>query len=156
MGSNQVDFGGMTFPASATAIICPSVGGVKGKGNGEPLPVDESLEFPHPPDPADELDPRIGPRVPDPEDRTQDPLLEKGDVETGDGVVLPEDPIPGLEAVPEPAQVHPEGVGHLRGFLGKACRNKEIFTGTFQKELFCQIAQVPNGAVVIHDPELIV
>ena len=82
-------------------------------------------------------------------------FLEKGDVKAGDGIVIPQDLLPGRQMAPRPAQIHPELMAPRRRFLCKASRNQEFFIDSFQKRLFRKAVEIPDGTVVIHDSELI-
>ena len=83
----------------------PHRGGIKRKGNGETGPVDEPLQLRHPPDAADKIDPRIHPLIPDAEDGPEEVLLEEGDVEAGDGIILSQNPRPGRQTAPAQATI---------------------------------------------------
>ncbi len=88
LGSNHVDFGGMTWPVSAT---CDEVGGggrEEHEAHGSAAAVDEALDLLDPADAAHEGDPLVGARVADAEQGCEHAVLQQRDVEAGERVGL--------------------------------------------------------------------
>ena len=106
LGSNQVDLGGMTLPASATEKSWSIVVGKKEKATRNWPETDLLLELAGAADAADEIDPLVGPGIGDAEDGRQEVVLEDRDVEGADGIGRVERAGLGLEAVPAAVEEH--------------------------------------------------
>ena len=82
--------------------------GEEGKGHGVALLIHHPLQFIHPADPADELDPVIRSRILDAQDGTQEMILEDGHVQLPDEIGLFVDCRLCLEPIPGSLEVHAE------------------------------------------------
>ncbi len=86
-GSNQVDFGGMIAPASATAIRSAHLRRIEREGGRAPAGADAPFEFAEPAPAADEVDALVGARIGDAEERLDDMAGEEGDRQPADRII---------------------------------------------------------------------
>ena len=86
LGSNQVDFGGMMPPASATAIRSSMLRRVEREGHRHLAGVDAALELGEAAPAADEVDALVGARVGDAEERLDQVAGEQRDRQPADRV----------------------------------------------------------------------
>ena len=84
-GSNHVDLGGIISPASAIRIRSPTVG-EEGKGDGRIPLIYQPFELAGAANATDKIEPLVGPRIRDLEQRGEHLLLEKADIERDAGI----------------------------------------------------------------------
>ena len=100
LGSNQVLLGGMTCAGVGDGHELVERRRVEREGDGHLARVHPALELRRAADAADEVDPLVGARVADAEDRPEDPVLQQGDVERADRIVAVDRRRVELEQVP--------------------------------------------------------
>jgi hypothetical protein len=105
---------------------------------------------------ADELDPLVGARVADAQDRREQVVLEQAHVEARDRVGARHEFGPNPQAVPAIGDEHPEGL-RLRRLHGRRARlDAEARTDLREQRVRRQPAQVGDDAVVGENPHLVV
>ena len=97
----------MTAPASETAIADPrSSDTAKKRSPSHPSPPGAPAR--RAPDATHEIEPLVGPRVADAEDRAEDPVLQQRDVQRADGIPAIDGLLVQLEPMPGTSQIDAE------------------------------------------------